>query len=189
MSGSQTSTHFVLFFLLNNLATAKKFTLSLQGRFHFHFNFVISIFVFLGDVWYNITTPEFVSVFIFMIGLFFEWYFNEIPVKIKKVWGNYFWFFSRYFAIPDLAREFFAPWKGLVFHREKRGLDFGDIISAMFGNLVSRILGATARLIFLIFGLAAETAVFLAGILVYAGWVFLIPAIICFFFKGLILLR
>ena len=124
-----------------------------------------------------------------MAKLFFEWYFWEVPQKIKKIWGNYLWFFSRYFAVPDLVREFFAPWKGLVFRREKRGIDFGDIFSVMFGNLISRILGATVRLLFLIFGLAAETAVFLAGILTYAGWVFLIPAIIFFFFKGLTLLR
>jgi len=120
-----------------------------------------------------------------MASLFFEWYFLEIPAKIKKIWGNYLWFFSRYFAISDLAREFFAPWKGLVFRREKRGLDFGDIFSAMFGNLISRILGATVRLFLLIFGLAAEAAVFLAGILAYAGWALLIPVIIYFFFKGL----
>jgi hypothetical protein len=124
-----------------------------------------------------------------MAKLFFEWYFWEVPQKIKKIWGNYLWFFSRYFAIPDLAREFFAPWKGLVFRREKRGIDFGDIFSAMFGNLISRIIGALMRSSFLVLGLAAETAVFLAGILAYAGWLFLIPAIIYFFFKGLAQLR
>jgi hypothetical protein len=96
-----------------------------------------------------------------MAKLFFEWYFWEVPQKIKKIWGNYLWFFSRYFAIPDLAREFFAPWKGLVFRREKRGIDFGDIFSAMFGNLISRIIGAIIRTFFLFVGIAVEILLFL----------------------------
>lgn len=118
-----------------------------------------------------------------MIGLFFEWYFNEIPVKIKKIWGNYLWFFSRYFAIPDLAREFFAPWKGIMFQREKLGLDIGDILSAWFGNVISRIIGAIIRTFFLFVGIAVEIFAFLAGIAVYIFWgaaIVLVPASLVF---------
>jgi len=123
-----------------------------------------------------------------MVSLFFEWYFLEVPKKIKKIWENYLWFFGRYFAIPDLAREFLAPWKGLVFHREKKGLDFGDIFSAMFGNLISRIIGAMMRLFFLILGLAAELIALAGGVLAYAVWLILIPEIFYCFWRGVILI-
>ncbi len=122
-----------------------------------------------------------------MTSLFFEWYFLEIPAQIKKIWGNYLWFFPRYFALADLGRDFLAPWKGLVFRREKNGLDFGDIFSALFGNAMSRILGAIMRSFFLIIGLGTELVAFAAGILAYAVWLVLIPAIFYCFWKGIAL--
>lgn len=123
-----------------------------------------------------------------MISLFFEWYFLEIPQKIKKIWGNYLWFFGRYFAIPDLAREFLAPWKGMVFARQKRGVDFGDIFSAMFGNLISRIIGAMMRSFFLALGLAAELLALAGGVLAFIVWLVLIPGIFYCFWTGVILI-
>ena len=123
-----------------------------------------------------------------MVNLFVEWYFNEVPVKIKKIWGNYLWFFSRYFAVPDLARDFLAPWKGIVFRREKLGLDIGDIFSAWFGNMISRIIGAIIRLFFLIIGVATEIFAFLSGIIIYIFWALLAIAIPLSFIFGIWLL-
>ncbi|MFA6375774.1 MAG: hypothetical protein WCX69_00025 [Candidatus Paceibacterota bacterium] len=105
-----------------------------------------------------------------MIGLFFEWYFFEIPGKIKKIWGNYLWFFGRYFAIGDLAREFFAPWKGMTFAREKRNFEIGDALGAWGGNLFSRLIGAVMRTFFLAAGIAAEAAALVAGVAAFIIW-------------------
>jgi hypothetical protein len=123
-----------------------------------------------------------------MIGLFFEWYFLEIPQRIGKIWGNYLWFFGRYFAIGDLAREFLSPWKGLIFRREKRGFDLGDMLSAFFGNVISCIIGAIMRSFLLVAGLATELLALAAGVAAFAGWVVLLPAIFYFFWKGMALL-
>ncbi|MFZ3074501.1 MAG: hypothetical protein WA093_05265 [Minisyncoccales bacterium] len=123
-----------------------------------------------------------------MISLFCEWYFLEIPAKIKKIWGNYLWFFAKYFALSDMLRDFLKPWKGLTFSRQKRAFEIGDAFSAMFGNLISRMIGALARLFFVAVGLAAEAAVFVGGIAAYIGWLVLIPAIFYFLLKGLELL-
>lgn len=120
-----------------------------------------------------------------MMGLFFEWYFLEVPQKIKKIWGNYLWFFSKYFAIADLAREFFWPWKGMTFAREKRGFDLGDMFSAWCGNAISRIIGAIMRSFFLAIGILCETLTVLAGMFAYVFWAaffFLVPAL---FFLGI----
>ncbi len=123
-----------------------------------------------------------------MTGLFFEWYFLEIPRKIKKIWGNYLWFFGRYFALAEMGKDFFAPWKGLVFAREKRGFEISDAFSAWFGNMISRILGAIMRLFFLGIGLVFELAALAGGILAYVVWLVLIPLIFYCFWKGLALL-
>lgn len=103
----------------------------------------------------------------------------EVPRKIKKVWGNYLWFFGKYFGIADLAREFFWPWKELTFMREKRGFDLGDIFSTWFGNMISRVIGAIMRSFFLVAGIFCEIFAVLAGIAAYAFWAgyfLLVPA-------------
>ena len=123
-----------------------------------------------------------------MIGLFFEWYFLEVPAKIKKIWGNYLWFFGRYFALANLGRDFFSPWKGLKFAREKRGFDIGDALSSLFGNMISCVIGAMMRSFYLIIGLGAELLAFAGGIAAFAGWLVLIPAIFYCFWKGIALL-
>ena len=123
-----------------------------------------------------------------MIGLFLEWYFLDIPAKIKKIWVNYVWFFARYFALGPLARDFLAPWKGLTFKREKRGFDIGDAFSTAAGNLMSRLIGALVRLFFIAAGLVVELAVFLAGAAAFAGWMVFIPLAVYAFFRGLSLL-
>jgi len=123
-----------------------------------------------------------------MLWLFFEWYVLEIPVKIKNIWGNYLWFFSREFYLGRLAREFFMPWKGLTFKREKRSFEIGDAFSAAFGNVISSFIGATARLFFIVIGLLIELLTVFAGILAYAVWILFIPAILFSLIKGISLL-
>jgi hypothetical protein len=123
-----------------------------------------------------------------MLGLFFEWYFLELPQKIQKVWGNYLWFFARYFALADLARGFFAPWKGVTFSRERRGFDMGDALSAALSNLISRIIGAVMRAFWLIAGSAMELLAFFGGAVAFLIWLALIPAIFYCFWKGAVLL-
>jgi hypothetical protein len=123
-----------------------------------------------------------------MIDLFVEWYVFEVPAKIKKIWGNYVWFFAKFFVLGDLVRDLFAPWKGLTFTREKRGLDFGDMLSTAFGNFISRILGAIVRLMFIVAGVAAELAAAVLGLLAFVFWIGLIPAIILCVWRGVYLL-
>jgi hypothetical protein len=72
-----------------------------------------------------------------------------------------------------------------MFQREKLGLDIGDILSAWFGNVVSRIIGAIIRTFFLFVGIAVEIFAFLAGIAVYVFWgaaIVLVPASLVFGF-------
>ncbi len=123
-----------------------------------------------------------------MIEQLIFWYFIEVPRKIKKIWVNYLWFFAKYFALRDLIRDFFAPWKGLTFAREKRAFELGDIFSAWFGNVISCTIGAVMRLFFVLIGGAVELLALLAGPVVFLGWLAYIPAIFYFMMAGLRLL-
>jgi hypothetical protein len=123
-----------------------------------------------------------------MLKLFFQWYFLDIPANIKKIWGNYLWFFWRDFSIGRLAREFFAPWKGMTFKREKCSFDPGDALSAAMMNVFSSGIGATARLFFIVIGLAMELLAVIGGVAAYIVWILFIPAIPFFLVKGISLL-
>lgn len=121
-----------------------------------------------------------------MIAQFAIWYFGEVPKKIKKIWVNYLWFFAQYFEIGQLCREFLAPWKGLTFHRQKRGFELSDAFSAWFGNFfVTRPIGAVMRLFFILIGAVVEIMVLTAGILAFLGWIVYIPAIFYLLAAGL----
>jgi hypothetical protein len=123
-----------------------------------------------------------------MIELFVEWYFFEIPLKIKKIWGNYVWFFGKYFALGELTRDLFAPWKGQTFKREKRGFELGDMLSAVTGNLISRVLGAIVRLGFIAAGLLAELAAGLCCLAAFLMWIGVVPLIFFCLWRGAYLL-
>ncbi|MCU0653711.1 MAG: hypothetical protein MUD10_05640 [Candidatus Pacebacteria bacterium] len=123
-----------------------------------------------------------------MITSFAHWYILEVPVAIKKVWANYLWFFPRYFFLGRMARELFAPWKGLVFMREKRSFEIGDAFSAAFGNVFSSTIGAVIRLFCLAIGLAVEVLALVCGITVYVAWLLFIPAIFYCFINGILML-
>jgi hypothetical protein len=110
-----------------------------------------------------------------MVDLFIEWYVFEIPAKIKKIWSNYVWFFAKFFSLAELTRDFFAPWKGLTFQREKRGFEIGDMLSATFGNMISRLFGAMIRLFFIACGLVVEAASAVFCLVAYVLWIGLAP--------------
>jgi len=108
----------------------------------------------------------------------------KFPLRSKKSGGIICGFFRCYFAIPDLAREFFRAVEGnYVPARKSWGLDIGDILSAWFGNVISRIIGAIIRTFFLVIGIAVEILTFLAGIVIYVLWgvaIVLVPASLVF---------
>lgn len=121
---------------------------------------------------------------IFMLGLFFSWYFVDIPKGIKKIWFNYLWFFEKYFAIKELARDYIAPWKGLYFERETIGLDLGEMFYVWFSNMFSRFMGMLIRTVALVIGGVVVILVFLGGIIAYVTWAVFLFALVFALFKS-----
>jgi hypothetical protein len=104
---------------------------------------------------------------------YLEWYFCDVPRAILKAWGNNLIFNLKFFSIGLLLKTFFSPW-----HRYQwsypRGFDFGKYAEVFFSNMISRILGAVVRIIFILLGLVFEFFIFLVGAVIFLGW-FLLP--------------
>lgn len=115
-----------------------------------------------------------------------KWHFVVMPLEILKAWRNILVFCLTYFSLPVLVQTLFSPWRRVEWQSEKR-FDIGLLLQNMFGNLVSRVLGACIRIWIILLGLIAVLAALAAGIAIFVSW-FLVPcAIVALFFYGLFL--
>ena len=103
---------------------------------------------------------------------FLDWHFHEAFLSIVGAWRNFLSFNLRYFSVGELSRTLFSHW-----HKTSegygRGFDLQRFFSVLIGNIMSRVLGAIARSIFIIIGLAVELFILLAGAAVLLFWVLL----------------
>ena len=97
------------------------------------------------------------------------WHFFEAPKNILKGWRNLLKFNLNYFSIFPLLKTFFSPYKRYGW-QYPRGFDFGKYLEVFFSNLISRILGAFARTIFIVAGLLTEILIIFAGLIVISAW-------------------
>ena len=100
------------------------------------------------------------------------WHFFEFPKKIIQVTKNFLKFSFYHFSILDLLKTLFAPWRGYVWVKTKRGFDLGEIFEVFASNLISRILGATARIFIIFFGIFFSFLILIFGILSFFFWIF-----------------
>ncbi len=103
---------------------------------------------------------------------FIDWHFHEALVGLFKAWRNFLSFNLRYFSIGELFRTLFSHW-----HRTSesygRGFDFQRFINVFLGNMISRVLGAIVRLIFIVIGLITELLLLAGGLIALLFWVLL----------------
>ncbi|MBI2577341.1 MAG: hypothetical protein HYV77_00675 [Candidatus Wildermuthbacteria bacterium] len=125
-----------------------------------------------------------------MLGILFlqfgRWFFLAAPVAFLKTWKNILVFILEYFSVVPLIKTFFAPWRGIAWHRN-RGFDLGNFFSVAASNLISRFLGAIVRTFLIALGITAEISFLGIGILLFFAW-FLLPILIVLsFIYGLLL--
>jgi hypothetical protein len=113
------------------------------------------------------------------------WHFFEYPKKIIKTIEDFLKFSFYYFSIVDLLKTLFAPWKGTVWIKTKRGFDFGEILDVFVSNLISRILGAIVRIFIIFFGLIFSAFCLILGIFFFLFWIFSPIIFIILFFYGI----
>ena len=100
------------------------------------------------------------------------WYFFDVPREILRGWKNFLLFNLSYFSIPILLKTFFSHWRQYKWSYG-RGFDISRYLEAFFSNLISRILGAIMRAILVSLGTITEIFIFIFGIILFFGWIFL----------------
>jgi hypothetical protein len=100
-----------------------------------------------------------------------------MPREIFFAWRNFLSFNLEHFSIPFLLKTFFHPWHRYKAVSRKGGLDVGRFLETLFSNIIFCSLGALMRFFVIVYGLAAEVFIFVAGILAFLVW-FLSPLLL-----------
>lgn len=103
---------------------------------------------------------------------YFIWHYYDAPRKILITWRDFLKFGLNYFSIPLLVKTLFSHWKRYSWSYG-RGFDVWRYIFIFFSNSFSRVMGAIMRIFLIVVGVFVETIIFLAGPLIFFGWLFL----------------
>ena len=112
------------------------------------------------------------------------WHFIEAPKEILKGVWNFVLFIFNYFSINQLLKTFFSHWHRYSYSYGKRW-DIKRYFEAFTFNIISRVMGAILRSVFIIIGVVSEIAVFTMGVLILCLWLVLPIISLWFFFFGL----
>lgn len=110
--------------------------------------------------------------------LYLQWHFLDVPKNILIGWKNCLRFNLNYWSIALLLKTFFSHWRRYQYSYG-RGFDFGRYFEVFSFNMISRVLGAIMRSVFIILGLLTEILIILAGIIALLLWLIL-PALLIF---------
>ena len=100
------------------------------------------------------------------------WQFFDVPKEILKGWRNFLLFNLNYFSVPILLRTFISPWHRYSYSYGKIFEVWKNIQVFVF-NVMSRVIGAILRSVFIIIGILAEILIILIGIIILLGWLVL----------------
>lgn len=103
---------------------------------------------------------------------FLDWHFHEAFLNIVGAWRNFLSFNLRYFSVGELLRTLFSHWHKMG-EGYGRGFDLQKIFTVFIGNIISRVLGAIARSVFIVIGLVIELFILLVGLVALLFWVLL----------------
>lgn len=100
---------------------------------------------------------------------YLEWQFLDKPKNILRAWQNFLKFNLNYWSAPLLLKTLFSHWRRYQYSYG-RGFNLGRYFEVFTFNMISRILGAIMRSVFITLGLLTEILVFLAGVMVFLFW-------------------
>jgi len=116
-----------------------------------------------------------------LIGLFLYWFFVFVPKKIFTKFSNLFRFGIYFFSMDKIPKTFFNPWKKLSdFYNGP--FDIKRYFEAVFGNIISRIVGMFLRTFIFIFFLIFQITISLVSITILIIWFLIIPFTIFIFY-------
>lgn len=117
------------------------------------------------------------------LGLFFQWLFVYSTARVARMWLFFLTFMLRLFSVPRLLKTFFAPWHRYWFGYP-RAFNPREMFLALFGNVISRVVGMVLRLCVIALGLVCEAVVFVVGFVFVAAWIALPFVSVYFFYTG-----
>lgn len=122
-----------------------------------------------------------------MLTAYLTWHYGRGFRRALYIAASFLLFAAHLFSIRELAATLFLPWRQMTF-AHRGGWLTGATFSALWGNLLSRILGACARIIFIALGSIFIALVFIGAMIFLGGWLLgpLVPPL--FFFLGVALL-
>ena len=109
------------------------------------------------------------------------WHYSRAYVDLVHIWWNYLWFVNHLFAVPDVAKSWFAPFKRLEESKKNILLNPSDFFASMTVNALMRIVGAVIRTALLVIALLFFVFIALFGLLFLLFWTIL-PILVGHFF-------
>jgi len=119
---------------------------------------------------------------------YLTWHFLDVPKEILRAWKNFLYFNLNYFSVLTLLKTFFSYWRGYYYPYGKKWNLMRYLEAFIFNNIMSRGIGMFFRTILIVIGLVLEIPIFLGGIIIFIGWLFLPLLLLSVFFFGLNLL-
>lgn len=102
---------------------------------------------------------------------FFSWYYNEAVHGILEIWKNFLIFIWQHFSIAEMFATLLSPWRRDVEIKNWRGFHPEKTLELFFGNMLSRLVGACARILVISVGIVVFLFAFVFGIEVVIIWV------------------
>jgi len=106
-----------------------------------------------------------------MITAYLSWHYGAALRKTIVIAGNFVAFALHLFSMKELLASLFAPWRRINEESRGGGMFSSATMMMVWDNLISRLLGAIARMVLLSMGLVFLAVVVLASMLMVLAWV------------------
>lgn len=107
-----------------------------------------------------------------MLTLFLKWQFLYSNANFLKAYIEVLKFALHIFSVPLLVKTFFAPWHRYWFAYPS-GFNPIAVANAIFGNIMSRVIGMILRTFFILIGVMFTIVVSIFGFATFLTWALL----------------
>jgi len=115
------------------------------------------------------------------------WHYTRAFYDLFHVWRNILWFVVHFFSLPQLFRNWLAPFKRMM---EGRGeaWNLEDLAGYVIIGFLSRVIGGLIRTVFIVLGMLSLAVVTLLGLSTFLLWIITPASIVILITGGISLL-
>jgi ATP-dependent Clp protease ATP-binding subunit ClpC len=117
---------------------------------------------------------------------FLSWYYAKGIEEYLELEKNFLHFIWRFFAVWEMARTLFYPWKRDIGRRNWRGFQPLKSLALFTDNFISRIIGAVVRFLVIVTGILVIIIFFVLALGILFIWLFPPLILLVLFLKGAI---